>query len=121
MKGVFWNSKGLKDLAKIKFLADIAKEKSLDFIALLETGKKDFSPAGLNGLFNGRNFVWHWTEPHGRSAILLGVNADEFDVGSIEEGDFFVKFKLRNKRDNFKWVLVAVYGAAQPEFKEFFL
>jgi len=52
---------------------------------------------------------------------LLGVNADEFDVGSIEEGDFFVKFKLRNKRDNFKWVLVAVYGAAQPEFKEIFL
>jgi len=59
MKGVFWNSKGLKDLAKIKFLADIAKEKSLDFIALLETGKNDFSPTGLNGLCNGRNFVWH--------------------------------------------------------------
>ena len=57
--------------------------------------------------------MWHWTEPHGRSGgILLGVNADEFDVGSIEEGDFFVKFKLRNKRDNFKMVLVAVYGAA---------
>ena len=52
---------------------------------------------------------------------MLGVNADEFDVGSIEEGDFFVKFKLRNKRDNFKWVLVAVYGVAQPEFKEKFL
>ena len=52
---------------------------------------------------------------------MLGVNADEFDVGSIEEGDFFVKFKLRNKRDNFKWVLVVVYGAAQPEFKEKFL
>ena len=122
MKRVFWNNSVLNDLAKIKFLADTTKEQSLDFIALLETGKKDFSPTGLNGLCNGRNFVWHWTEPHGRSGgILLGVNADEFDVGSIEEGDFFVKFKLRNKRDNFKWVLVAVYGAAQPEFKEFFL
>ena len=49
MKGVFWNNKGLKDLAKIKFLADIAKEQNLDFIALLGTGKKDFSPTGLNG------------------------------------------------------------------------
>jgi hypothetical protein len=29
--------------------------------------------------------VWHWTAPHGRSAgILLGVNLDVLDVGSIE-------------------------------------
>ena len=64
----------------------------------------------------------HWTEPHGRSGgILFGVNADEIDVGSIEDGDFFVKFRLRNKLDGFKWVLVPVYGAAQPEFKERFL
>ena len=40
MKRVFWNNRGLNDLAKIKFLADIAKEQNLDFIALLETGKK---------------------------------------------------------------------------------
>jgi len=59
MKRVFWNNRGLNDLAKIKFLADIAKEQNLDFIALLGTGKKDFSPTGLNGLCNGRNFVWH--------------------------------------------------------------
>jgi hypothetical protein len=43
------------------------------------------------------------------------------DIGSIDEGDFYVKFWLRNKNDNFQWVLVAVYGAAQPEFKEIFL
>ena len=46
---------------------------------------------------------------------------EELDIGGIEEGDFFVKFRLRNKKDDFKWVLVAVYGAAQPEFKEAFL
>jgi hypothetical protein len=46
------------------------------------------------------------TEPHGRlGGILLGVNLDVLDIGSIEE-------------DNFHWVLVAVYGAAQPSFKE---
>ena len=45
---------------------------------------------------------------------------EELDIGGIEEGDFFVKFRLRNKKDDFKWVLVAVYGAAQPEFKEAF-
>lgn len=53
--------------------------------------------------------------------ILLGVNMDCLDIGSIDEGDFYVKFHLRNKKDNFQWVLVAVYGAAQHEFKETFL
>jgi hypothetical protein len=49
------------------------------------------------------------------------VNMEGLDSGSIEDGDFFVKFRLRNRRDDFKCVLVAVYGAAQPEFKESFL
>ena len=122
MKGIFWNSRGLSDLAKTKFLADTVREQSLDFIALMETGKKDFSQAMLNGLCGGRDFVWHWTEPHGRSGgILVGVNLDHIEVGGIEEGDFFVKFRLRDKKDGFKWVLIAVYGAAQPSFKEKFL
>ncbi|BAS88086.1 Os04g0204200, partial [Oryza sativa Japonica Group] len=53
--------------------------------------------------------------------ILLGVNLAVFDIGSISEGDFYVKFQLRNKEDGFKWVLMAVYGAAQPDLKEQFL
>jgi hypothetical protein len=44
-----------------------------------------------------------------------------FDIGSIDEGDFYVKFRLRNKADGFLWVLIAVYGAAQVEHKEAFL
>jgi hypothetical protein len=52
---------------------------------------------------------------------LLGVNIDWLDVGGIEEGEFFVKFRVRDRRCDFKWVLVDVYGAAQPEFKEAFL
>ncbi|WVZ54678.1 hypothetical protein U9M48_005442 [Paspalum notatum var. saurae] len=91
-EGIFWNSRGLSDLAKKPFLVDTTKEQHLDFIALLETG-----------------------------GILLGVNLDSYDIGSIEEGDFYVKFRLRNKEDEFQWILVAVYGAVQPEFKEAFL
>ena len=52
---------------------------------------------------------------------MLGVNLDVMDVGSIDDGDFFMKFRLRDRKNDFKWVLVAVYGAAQPEFKESFL
>jgi hypothetical protein len=89
MRGIFWNSRGLSDLAKTRFLRKTSKEQNLAFIALLETGKKDFSQVSLNNFSGGRNFVWHWTAPHGRSGgILLGVNLDVLDVGSIVDGDF---------------------------------
>ena len=44
MKGIFWNSRGVKDLAKRRFLADASIEHRLDFIALSETGRDNFSP-----------------------------------------------------------------------------
>jgi hypothetical protein len=53
--------------------------------------------------------------------MLLGVDLDVFDIGAIEEGDFFIKFKLLNKEDGFKWALVFVYGPAQDCLKQSFL
>jgi hypothetical protein len=53
--------------------------------------------------------------------ILLGVGLQIYDIGAIEEGDYYVKFHLCNKLDNFKWALVVVYGPTQDEHKERFL
>lgn len=39
MKGILWNSRGLRDLAKIRLIADYNNEHQLDFMALVETGK----------------------------------------------------------------------------------
>jgi hypothetical protein len=50
--------------------------------------------------------------------MILGINLMSFDIGEIEEGEFFIKFKLCDKVDGFQWVLVSVYGAAQEENKE---
>ena len=70
----------------------------------------------------GRNFLWHCKEPRGRSgAILLGIDLDVYDIGAIDEGDFYVKFHLCNKNNSFKWALVEVYGPEQDNFKESFL
>jgi hypothetical protein len=44
-----------------------------------------------------------------------------FDIGAIDEGDYYIKFHLCNKVDEFKWALVVVYGPAQDEHKESFL
>jgi hypothetical protein len=59
---------------------------------------------------------------HGRSGdILVGVDLDTFDIGAIDEGDYYVKFHLCNKDTYFKWAFVAVYGPAQISQKEQFL
>ena len=118
MKGVFWNSRGLNDLAKHRRLAELVKKNQLDFLALLETGKTDFSQACLRNLSGGLDYMWHCKPSTGRSGgILLGINLAIFDIGSIVEGEFFVKFRIRNRCDGFQWILVTVYGAAQPEYK----
>jgi hypothetical protein len=36
-------------------------------------------------------------------------------------GKFHIKLHIRNRADNFIWTLVAVYGAAQEDFKAAFL
>lgn len=51
----------------------------------------------------------------------MGIDLDVFDIGAIDEGDFYVKFTLRNKQDDFKWSLATVYGPAQADRKEMFL
>src|SRR6185436_12822376 len=60
--------------------------------------------------------------PHGRSGgILLGVDMQVFDIGTIAKGDFYVKFTLRCKNDGFNFVLYTVYGPAQYQNKQEFL
>jgi hypothetical protein len=67
MKGIFWNGRGLSDLAKTRVLRDTSREHKLDFIALLETCKKNFSQATFDILSGDGTFICHWTAPHGRS------------------------------------------------------
>ena len=50
MKGIFWNCNGFADTKKYRFLSDLTKEKCLDFIALSETGRANFSQSTLNNI-----------------------------------------------------------------------
>jgi exonuclease III len=122
MKEIFWNSNGLRDQAKFRFLFDAAKEHQLDFIAILETKRNDFTTAELTHFCANKNFSWNWSPTRGRAGgILLGINLEMFIVQNVVLGDFYVKIHLKNWMDNFEWGLVAVYGAAQKEEKNLFL
>jgi hypothetical protein len=39
----------------------------------------------------------------------------------VDNGDFFVKIHVRSKHNDFEWILVSVYGAAQDTRKPEFL
>jgi hypothetical protein len=122
MKGVFWNSRGLGYLAKHRFLAELVKEEQINFIAIFETGRDVFPDHVLKNLCAGHNFLCHTMAPHGRSGdLLLGVDLSVFDIGAIDEGDFYVKFTLRYKENGFKFVLYSVYGPTQSQNKSAFL
>ena len=70
----------------------------------------------------GKDYEWHILPPSVRSGgILLGIHSTYLELLSTSKGEYHIKFHLRNKSDNFIWSLVAVYGAAQDEFKAAFL
>jgi hypothetical protein len=122
MKGFFWNCRGLSDLAKYRYTAEAIRDHNLDFVAVMETGKQDMSKSNLSRLSGGADFIWHCLPPRGWSGgILLGINASFLDLSLIVEGEFYIKFHLSNKLDSFNWILKAVYGPAEEEFKTPFL
>src|SRR4051812_37946080 len=107
MKGIFWNSRGLVDLAKRRFLRDTSVEEKLDFIALLETGRDNFPPRFLNTIFDGTAFDWHVLPPRDRSGgILLRVKGETLHVFDVVQGECSVKFHIRSKIDSFHWDFV---------------
>lgn len=109
-------------MAKRRFLSDASLQYNLDFIALMETGRDNFTSQFLRTLSGGIDFDWHCLPPRGRSGgILLGVRCETLEVRHVSYGHFAVKFRVRSKHDGFQWALMAVYGAAQPELKMDFL
>jgi hypothetical protein len=113
---------GSKTKRKHKFISDLTKENNLNIIDISETGRSDFSPRFLKKLCSGRDYLWYSKAPRSRSGgMLLWVDLQTFDIRAIDKGDFYIKFHLCNKVDDYKWALVVVYGPAQDESKERFL
>jgi hypothetical protein len=57
MKGIFWNSRGLSDLAKYRYILEAMRDHNLDFLAIMETEKNDMSKVDLARLSSGADFT----------------------------------------------------------------
>jgi hypothetical protein len=58
MNGMFSNSRGLRDLAKHLHVAHCINDHNLDFVAISEIGRRDFSQRLLDRLSGGVDFEW---------------------------------------------------------------
>ena len=93
MKGIFWNSRGLLDFAKYRYISETIRDHKLNFVAVMETGKQDMSRSKLNCLSGCADFIWHYLPPRGRSGrILLGINLTVLDLSLIVEGEISLNF-----------------------------
>jgi hypothetical protein len=111
MNGMFSNSRGLGDFAKHLHITDCCRDHNLDFVAISETGRRDYSPSLLNRLSGGIDFEWVSRPPRGRSGgILIGVRVDTMDILASLDGEFYIKIHIHNKAYDFTWSLFAVYG-----------
>ena len=70
-------------MAKRRFLVETLIEQKLDFIALLETGRYNFTSQFLGTLYGRIDFDWQYLPPRGRSSgILLGLGAKQILTGN---------------------------------------
>lgn len=88
----------------------------------MEICRDSFSESTLGHLSGVVDFLWHTMPPRGRSrGMISNVNPLIFDIGAIDERDFYSNFLLRNKLDGLFWILFAVYGSTQDDLKCTFL
>ena len=102
MKGCFWNSGGFRDTAKHSVVSDTIRDHKVDFFAIVETGKDNFSAPFLQNLAGGFDFGWCCLPLIGRSGgILVGFNTQTLTIRQVELGERCVKIHLTSKKDNF--------------------
>jgi hypothetical protein len=92
---MFRNSRVLCDLAKHSHIDDCCKDYNLDFIAIPETGKRDYSQSFLNRLSGGIDFEWFYSPPRGRSGgFLIGVRTYSTEVLANSDGEYHIKLAI---------------------------
>jgi mannosylglycoprotein endo-beta-mannosidase len=88
----------------------------------METKKKDFSSGFLKSLTSNIPFNCCHLEAKGSAGgILVGANADMFNMVVGDILDFTVSVMFTCKTSGFVWKFIAVYGPAYEDLKQSFL
>jgi hypothetical protein len=122
MRGLFWNIRGMGKNGRTRSIQEKIQKEDLDFIGIQETKSAEFSGSYLDSLAGRKDFCWKWL-PANKTAgeILMGVNADMFEVVSWDVRNFSISCVVVNKRDKVRSRICIVYGSAYEEKKHEFI
>jgi endonuclease/exonuclease/phosphatase family metal-dependent hydrolase len=113
MRAAGWNMRGFGRSGRKTQVKEFVRKENLDIIFLQETMRQDFTDQELRGIVNGELFHWHWRSAVGRSrGMLMGIRDEVFEVGTIDQGTFFLSAVLFHRESKFKFEVIGVYGPA---------
>lgn len=122
MNVLFWNIRGISTPGKNPCILDTLTKTNASIVAFQETKLETFSNSFLKSISCNRDFIWHHLPANGTAGgILVGVDADIFEVISWNTLKFSVSCNLKLKASGVTFRLVAVYGSPYDEGKDDFL
>jgi exonuclease III len=117
-----WNIRGLNQPGRNLSLGHIIRDNRLDFVWIQETKKEVFMPSFLKNLTSPIDFTWNFLSTRGTSgAVLVGVRDESLLVTNVSILKSSVSCMLVDRKTNFSWKLVVVYGSPYEEGKMDFI
>jgi hypothetical protein len=99
------------------------RKENIAVICLQETIKQAFTDQELKSIEPGETSHWSWVSASRHSGgLLLGFRDSMFEVGSIDQGQFFISAVVLHRTSKFIFEYIGVYGPADharaPAFLE---
>lgn len=120
-KIISWNARGLGSSTKRRALKEILSSHHIDIVGIQETKKENFTNITLTALSSS---ITNWTFKSSNGAsggILLGLNDSKFWILDTWIREFTITLHVKNKTDNFEWLLTVTYGLVQSYLRITFL
>lgn len=122
MRTLFWNVKGLGKAFRRNWVKEHILDEDLDVVAIQETIKQDFADWELKEMAGNRDFSWFWVPARGHSGgLITGVNTEGFEIEQSLIGVHFVGVLLRDRKTNYRFWILNIYGPAQHSLSEEFI
>ena len=122
MRFLFWNVRGLGKDSRRRQVKEFIEQHNLGVVGLQETIRDSFDDIELRELVGNRDFSWKWLPTQGRSGgILMGVDQSVLEMKDANILSYCIAMTIRDRRSNFRWVMVTVYGLVNHDLCNDFL
>lgn len=122
MIGAIWNVRGLNKTGRHLMVSSLISSNKLDFVGVVETKKSVFKENYLKSLGGNTPFSWEFLPSTGSAGgILIGFNEELFNITKSGSHKYSLSVMVTDKKSNFIWKFIVVYGFPYEEGKQEFL